>query len=148
MDKITVPKKRDWVYHYVSNNVPCQCCGKIEESFPEYVCDAHTHGMNKYNHLEFQVVLDYGPQETGRLLNTMGDRVRDGESFKDGDEIKGLYLDCSVFLKEVRDASNNKVLRLIIPDKENRLPEQSTAPYTWQTYDTPVLYKATSHPRS
>lgn len=148
MDKIQMPRKRDWVFHYVSNGGICECCGKQEDAFPEFVCDAHTHGLDKYDHLEFQVVLDYGPREVGRLLNAMGDKVQAGEKFKDGDEIQGLYLDCSIYLKEFKDANGKNVLRLVIPDGENRMPEKSAPPYTWQTYDTSALYRTTSHHKS
>ena len=38
-------KKVDWIYHYVANGVQCADCGEVENGFPKYVCDAHTHGM-------------------------------------------------------------------------------------------------------
>ena len=132
--------KMDWIWHYVSNHRMCECCGKVEDSFPQYICDAHTHGMEKYGQLEFQVVLDYGPEECGRLLNTMGCRVRDGERFKNGDKVEGLYLDCDVQLREMKDAHGNRILRLIIPDKQNRLPEESVVPHSYQMLTTELLY--------
>lgn len=139
--------KIDWVYHYVSNNAPCSVCGKVEKSFPQYVCDAHTHGMDKYGHLEFQVVVDYGPKEIGRLLNTMGLRVQQGERFKNGDKVKGLYLDCDVTLWQMSDSNGKDILRLIIPDKENRMPEDSGEPHSWQQYCTSLLYGDVKPPR-
>lgn len=132
--------KVDWIYHYVANGVECAECGKVEHPFPEHICDAHTHGMSKYGHLEFQVVIDYGPKEVGRLLNTMAFRVQAGEKFKNGDVIKGLYLDCDVPLWEMSDSSGRSVLRLIIPDKQNRMPEESDEPYKWQMLCTQILY--------
>ena len=103
-------KKADWIWHYVSNNAVCQECGETEHGLPEYICDAHTHGMNKYGHLEFQVVVDYGPREIGRLLNEMGFKVQNGERFKDGDEIEGLYFDCNIYLRQVTDAHERPIL--------------------------------------
>jgi len=132
-------KKVDWIYHYVANGVQCGECGEVENSFPQYVCDAHTHGMNRYNHLEFQVIIDYGPEEVGRLLNTMGRRVQSGERFKNNDVVKGLYLDCDVHLWEMSDASGRSVLRLIIPDKQNRMPEKADYPYSMQMLCTQLL---------
>jgi len=132
-------KKVDWIYHYVANGVQCGECGEVENSFPQYVCDAHTHGMNRYNHLEFQVIIDYGPEEVGRLLNTMGRRVQNGERFKNNDVVKGLYLDCDVHLWEMSDASGRSVLRLIIPDKQNRMPEKADYPYSMQMLCTQLL---------
>lgn len=132
-------KKVDWIYHYVANGVQCADCGAAENSFPQYVCDAHTHGMNRYNHLEFQVIIDYGPEEVGRLLNSMGRRVQNGERFKNNDVVKGLYLDCDVHLWEMSDASGRPVLRLIIPDKQNRMPEKADYPYSMQMLCTQLL---------
>lgn len=132
-------KKVDWIYHYVANGVQCGECGEVENSFPQYVCDAHTHGMNRYNHLEFQVIIDYGPEEVGRLLNTMGRRVQNGERFKNNDVVKGLYLDCDVHLWEMSDASGRSVLRLIIPDKQNQMPEKADYPYSMQMLCTQLL---------
>ncbi len=134
-------KKVDWIFHYVSNNVICDVCGKQESSLPTYICDAHTHGMNKYGHLEFQVVLDYGPEEVGRLLNAMGLMVQEGKRFKDGDTVKGLYLDCDITLCEMSDCNGKGILRLIIPDKQNRMPEQSEYPHSMQIFCTQMLYK-------
>ena len=132
-------KKIDWIYHYVANGVQCAECGEIENGFPQYICDAHTHGMSRYNHLEFQVVIDYGPEEVGRLLNTMGKRVQNGERFKNNDVIKGLYLDCDVYLWKMSDASGKQILRLIIPNKENRMPDQAEYPYSMQMLCTKLL---------
>lgn len=77
-------EKMNWLCEYVSNTAVCDICGKQESGLPQYICDAHTHGMNLYGHREFQVIIDCGPQEICRLLNTMGMKVRDGEGFKPG----------------------------------------------------------------
>ena len=132
--------KRNWVFHYVTNNAPCSICGKEEKAFPKFICDAHTHGMYQYGHEEFQVVIDCGPQEVGRLLNAMGDEVKSGEKFKDGELVKGLYLDCDVRLQEMPDTNGKPLLRLIIPDKQNRWPENADYPYNLQSFATPLLY--------
>ncbi len=133
-------KKVDWIFHYVSNNAICQECGKEESGFPQYICDAHTHGMFKYNHLEFQVVIDYGPEEVGRLLNEMGRRVQAGERFADGDEVEGLYLDCNVHIRQMSDARGRSILRLIIPDRDNKMPEEAGNPHCMQIFATNFLY--------
>lgn len=133
-------KKVDWVWHYITNGVQCEECGKIENGLPKFICDAHTHGMNKYGHLEFQVVINYGPEELGRLLNEMGRRVQNGERFKDGDIVEGLYLDCNVVMREIPDSNDQPVLRLIIPDKQNRMPEDSSPPHSMQVLATSILY--------
>lgn len=133
-------KKVDWIWHYVANGIPCSLCGKSETGFPDYICDAHTHGMDKYGHPEFQVVVNYGPKEVGRLLNEMGRRVQNGERLKDGDVVKGLYLDCDILLRKIPDCNDRPVLRLIIPDKENKMPEDSKPPHSFQLLATSILY--------
>ena len=133
-------QKCNWVIHYMTNGIPCECCGKVEYHFPPQMCDALTDGMWKYGHMEFQLVLNYQRKEIMRLLNTMGMRVAKGERFKDGDLIEGLYLDCSVKLQEFPDIDGKPVLRLIIPDKENRWPEEAGVPYCGQLFSTFLLH--------
>ena len=41
-------KNIDWVIHFVANGVACAECGKVEDTFIEYACNAHTHGMERY----------------------------------------------------------------------------------------------------
>ena len=69
-----------------------------------------------------------------RLLNTIALRVQAGESFQAGDMIKGLYEDCDIRLDLFRETGRD-ILRLIIPDKHNRFPENPLceAPYKYQT---------------
>lgn len=113
--------KMDWIIHCVADGA-CDACGNIENSFIPYACNAHTHGMERYNHLDFQLVLDYPHQEIARILNTMGLRVQSGERFKAGDLVEGIYMDCSVRLDEAEECGRN-VLRVVIPDKHNIFPE-------------------------
>lgn len=47
----------DWKIHLVANGVRCAVCGEAEDGFLPYMCDAHTDGMEKYGHPDFQVVL-------------------------------------------------------------------------------------------
>ncbi|MBQ3514309.1 MAG: DUF4262 domain-containing protein [Lachnospiraceae bacterium] len=133
--------KIDWIIHAVMNGVPCGVCGEVENGFIPYTCNCHTHGMEKYDHLDFQMVLQYDPQEIGRILNTLGLRVQSGESFKDGDLVKGIFEDCDVRLNEFTEC-NRTVLRVIIPDENNRFPEDEgcTAPYKLQMLDMSILY--------
>ena len=74
--------KLDWIIEIIGNGVVCNKCGKVEDSFPEYICNAHTHGMNKYDHLDFQLVLHISDEDIGYILNSLGLRVRSGDSSK------------------------------------------------------------------
>ena len=114
--------KIDWIVHYVSNNVCCDECGKREDSFLPCLCNAHTHGMKKYNHLDFQIVLDLGAQEVCRILNELGRRVRAGHRFTAGEMIPGVYEDCDVRL-DIAEETGREVYRVIIPDRNYLFPE-------------------------
>ena len=99
----------DWIIHLVANGA-CDECGKEEKGFLPYTCNAHTHGMEKYGHPDFQVVLSLPPREIGRILNTLGLRVQEGERFQAGRYVSGIYADCDIRLDEFRETGRN-VLR-------------------------------------
>lgn len=120
---MTENEKIDWIIHYVANNVCCEC-GAVEKSFIPYACNAHTHGMEKYGHPDFQLVLNYPIDEIGYILNTMGLRVQSGKHFKAGELIEEIYEDCPVRLDEAEEGGRI-VLRVVIPDKYNRFPEDN-----------------------
>ncbi len=130
----------DWVIHMVANGVRCEECGEVEDSFPNYICNAHTHGMEKYNHVDFQMVLHLSQQEICYVLNSLGDRVRAGERFNAGDMVNGIFEDCPVRLDMFQEC-NRTVLRVIIPDGQNRFPEDKHCkyPYSFQTFTLEAL---------
>lgn len=134
--------KLDWIIHYVANGACCAECGKTTGGFREFACDAHTHGMEQYNHMDFQMVLNLPPQEVGRILNTLGLRVKAGERFKAGDMVSGIYEDCQIRLDE-HEVGDRKVLRVIIPDKYNIFPddERCMEVYKLQMLPTEELYQ-------
>lgn len=116
-------EKIDWIIHYV-----------FDQPGPyEHLCNAHTHGMEHYKHLNFQVVINFPQEHICYLLNSLGKRVASGEIFHDGDIISGLYEDCDIRLQTTIE-TGREVLRLIIPDKYNHFPENPAcmAPYKYQ----------------
>ncbi len=115
-------QKIDWIIHLVANGV-CEECRREEHLFLPYTCNAHTHGMERYGHPDFQLVLAYPPEEICRILNTMGLRVQAGEQFQAGDMVSGIYEDCDVRLDAAREDGRN-VFRVVVPDKYNRFPEE------------------------
>lgn len=123
----------DWIIHFVSNGA-CDCCGNEEDGFPECICNAHTHGMEKYGHLDFQIVVELPYEITGHLLNNMGERVRAGEKFKDGDVISDLLRDYDVRLLRIQEM-DREVLRILLPDKNHLFPGDAGCeyPYSEQT---------------
>ena len=132
-------QKIDWVIHLVANGA-CDECGEIETGFLPYMCNAHTHGLERYGHLGFQMVLFLPTEEIGRILNTLGLRVQSGERFRSGDMVSGIYEDCDVRLDEYEE-TGRKVLRVIIPDANNIFPEEGDCmlPYCLQFLKTDEL---------
>ena len=132
-------QKIDWVIHLVANGA-CDECGEIETGFLPYMCNAHTHGLERYGHLDFQMVLFLPTEEIGRILNTLGLRVQSGERFRTGDMVSGIYEDCDVRLDEYEE-TGRKVLRVIIPDANNIFPEEGDCmlPYCLQFLKTDEL---------
>jgi len=125
LDHLQTLAKVNWCIHSVFQT----------PDLPDYIQNNHTHGLPEhYGHLDFQMLINLGPKEISRLLNTIAFRVQDGECFQPGDMIKGLYEDCDIRLDLFRETDRD-VLRLIIPDKHNRFPEdpQCEAPYKNQT---------------
>lgn len=133
--------KIDWVIHYCANGA-CSECGEIETGFIPYTCNAHTHGMEKYGHMDFQIVLQARPEEISRILNTFGLWVQSGRRFHAGDMVSDIYLDCDVRLDEFEE-TDRKVLRVIIPDAENRFPEDENCMevYRLQMLETDALWR-------
>ena len=78
-------KKVDWIIHIVGNGIVCEECGKVENGFKENLCNAHTHGMARYSHPDFQMVLATAPHEIGRILNSFGLMVQNGYRFTNGE---------------------------------------------------------------
>lgn len=132
-------QKVDWIIHLVANGA-CDGCGKSETGFLPYMCNAHTHGMERYGHPDFQMVLRVSDREIMRILNTLGLRVQAGERFLPGDLVSGIYEDCDVRLDEFEETGRN-VLRVIIPDKNNIFPEDKDCmpPYCLQLLETDAL---------
>jgi hypothetical protein len=74
-------------------------------------------------------------------------RVQNGEKFKAGDMVSGIFLDCDIRLDEFEEC-DRKVLRVIIPDGKNRFPEDPACdyPYSFQTWPLEQLEAANGIP--
>ena len=136
-------KEIDWIIHLVANGVPCDCCGKIERGFIPNACNAHTHGMEKYGHPDFQVVINYPMETIGYILNALGRRVQAGEVFHNGEYVSGIFEDCPIRLNEFEE-DDRTVLRAIIPDMNGFFPECEECDFRYrvQMLKTDELYKA------
>lgn len=131
----------NWIIHCCRNGVVCDECGDVENGFLEYACNAHTHGMGQYNHMDFQMVVQYSDESICRILNTFGLWVQQGRRFKTGDVVSGIFEDCDVKLQEFAEC-DRRVLRVIIPDKHNVFPDEEGClyPYTLQLFPTDMLW--------
>ena len=132
--------KIDWIIHLVANGAICAECGDVESGFKENLCNAHTHGLSKYGHPDFQMVLATAPHEICRILNSFGLMVQGGYKFKDGEYIAGIYEDCVVRLQKFWE-TDREVFRVIIPDRNNIFPEDPRCeePYCHQLLKTSEL---------
>lgn len=139
-------KSVDWIIHLVANGVVCEVCGKTENSFIPGFCNAHTHGMEKYGHLDFQMVLRCQDAEITYILNSLGRAVQNGARFSDGQYVTGIFEDCAIQLKEFKECDRT-VLRVIIPDKNNRFPDEfgCQLPYALQLMETDAFMLFSEH---
>lgn len=71
----------DWIIHLVANGA-CDECGKEEKGFLPYTCNAHTHGMEKYGHPDFQVVRSLPPVKSEGSSTHWGLGFRKENAFK------------------------------------------------------------------
>ena len=134
-------KKAGWAIHCCANHF-CGAYGDNGIEFLPYLCNAHTHGMERFGHPDFQVVLRYSDKEIMRILNTFGLWVLKGRRFHDGELVPGVIEGGNVQLREFEE-SGRKVLRVIIPDCYNRFPEEAlcTKPFCQQLLETRDLVK-------
>lgn len=113
-----------WIIHRV----------KDDKHFDPAFCNIHSHGMQKiFTHKDFQVVLDMGDEIACYLINTLCERVRDGNGdtvFTPGQIIDGIYSKFPIKLASATEAGR-PVLRILIPDDNGLFPgdDGCAAPY-------------------
>ena len=142
--------KVDWIIALECNGCKCDVCGLMEYNFIDGFCNAHTYGMFKYGHPEFQLVLHMDHKMILYTLNMLGLQVQAGRIFKDGDVIKDLFVGYNALLKEF-EYNGQKMLRVIIPDPNHKVPEDKGCQleYSFQALPIEDLYKKdnTAHRR-
>jgi 5'(3')-deoxyribonucleotidase len=83
--------------------------------------NAHTHGLfEKYNHLDFQIVLNLHPNIISSIMHNLIDLVKKGERFHDEQEVGSIIQNFNIKLIETFE-SGRKVLRIILPDQKGDL---------------------------
>lgn len=128
-------KNYDWGIHLVFDKDEDK-----EPNFHNAMCDAHTHGLNKYGSLELQFVLTYPPSAIGYILNTVAESIRDGLELEDGDMLTGICDDnAALKVFKTTDYYGDPIFRLVMPDGDMKYPEESSEyPYNMQ-YRSPYL---------
>jgi len=117
------PNKIDWTVHRV-----------IDDYGSGNSANAHTHGMENYNHLNFQLVIPIHPEQATVLLNAICLEVQKGKRFAPGNYPGEFVYNTEFRLMLVRETGRN-LLRVIVPDPNLRFPEDPLceAPYKYQT---------------
>ena len=135
-------KKIDWLITLTCNGVQCEECGKTESRFISGYCDAQTVGMYKYNHPEFQLVLNMDHKMILHILNSLGLKVQSGRTFKDGDIVDDLFIGYNAKIKEFSEDDDQKILRVLIPDTNHKFPEDEGCQqeYAYQALPIDDLY--------
>ncbi len=114
-------QKIDWVIHLVKNGACCAECGETESGFLPMMCNAHTHGMERYGHKDFQIVLDMQTDLIMYILNTLGLMVQGGRKFQSGELVEEVAEGYALKLVEVEE-TGRRVLRVLIPDVNHKFP--------------------------
>lgn len=123
------------IIHLAASGIRCSACRKDGNCSPEHTFNVHPHGTTQYGHMDLQMVLQAPQKDICCILNALRKRVQSGKSFKAGDIVEVIFLDCPVRLDAFQECDRT-VLRVIIPDGNNRFPEDSTCdyPYSLQTH--------------
>lgn len=87
------------------------------------IFDCHTHGMNDYDHLDFQIVFPLPSYIAHSLLSILAKRVIGGEKFKNNQIVDGVVSGFNVKLINAKEGERD-VLRIIVPDKDANLEEE------------------------
>ena len=99
--------------------------------------NAHSHGLQQYDHLDFQLIVPLPPEIGHSIISDLANRVKGGERFEPGQVLDKVVRNFNVKLIEATE-SDRKVLRIILPDPQGGLePEEISERYSVQYADTP-----------
>lgn len=130
-------QKIDWLIGYTTNGEPCAHCGKVEHDFLPYFFNAKTHGMDKYGHKEFQMVLEIDHKMVMYILNSLGKRVQAGEKFQSGDSVSEILQGYDIRLQEFSDGEQ-PVLRVFLPDSNGKFPDDADCDCIYSMQNLPL----------
>ena len=98
------------------------------------MCDVRTSGMNRFGSAELQMVLDIPDEEKQSIFSWLVNEIANNRIVVfDGVEVYTNVAGSYVRLNLVEDFDGNKLWRIILPDPDGRMPEDSLiAPYSFQ----------------
>ena len=94
----------------------------MDQTFPSI----HTYGLvENFNHLNLELVLPVEPKMAGYVIHQIVDEIKSGATFEAGGFFQLEMLNNIPFtFIEVRSVlTKDKMLRILLPDKESRLPD-------------------------
>lgn len=101
-------------YHYV-----------VDDKTMPFHINAHTHGLDKYNHLEFECALPYTAKDMEQIFNILAYLViRKGNHFEEGCYTNILTDNYRLYFVEMPDHFDEAktILRSIYPDDDGKMP--------------------------
>lgn len=82
--------------------------------------NAHTHGLDSLNHLDFQIVIPLHMQKAYDIFEILYNKIKEGTIFKVQERYSGIFTKAEItFIEAFEDG--RKVLRLILPDRTGSL---------------------------
>lgn len=82
--------------------------------------NAHTHGLENFDHLNFQVVVPLPENVLNGIFVGLVDLVKSGEKFKHNQKVDGVIKNYQVKLFKTKEDGRD-VLRVILPDPDGNL---------------------------
>lgn len=122
--------KIDWQIHLVSDN----------KGFKKYMCDAHTHGINKFFNTEIQMVLNIDSKLIANLINDIGRLIKSGYKFTEGDLLYNLLTDdMPIGFINAKDYEGEPILRILLPDVNGEVYKPNVTDVYAMQYENPYI---------
>ncbi len=129
--------KIDWLVGFTTNGESCTHCGKVEHDFLPCFFNAKTHGMDRYGHKEFQIVLQIDHKMVTYILNSLGVRVQTGKKFQSGDSVSEILQGYDIRLQEFFEGEES-VLRVLLPDPNGKFPDDAECDCIYSMQNLPL----------
>lgn len=113
------------IYIHMVTDGTCEKCKGEGNSFHKYMCDAHSHGMDKFGHRELQMVLLIDQKLIAYAINSVAEKILD-EDIKPKDKLViSNVFGCDIRLDEATDKDGKLLWRIVVPDEKGKYPEET-----------------------